>query len=171
MNILGSRYPKSERLFLKTNQQVERMSEIVFMVMMKIALPIFLLPTCIISFSRYFFIDSRTDSFKSTFPMWFPFNLNDPIGYFIAITFEFVEIGYGLFIVACALSIGIGTYWLSISIEKDIQRILRLINDKAQSNNNQTNNELKTFLLEFIDSHVIVKQLSTLYWLAPLAIK
>lgn len=68
--LLGSEYPESRRFFLKTVQQVERVCEIVFMVLLKIQLQLFMLPKCIASYCAYFFTDSGADSFQLPCPMW-----------------------------------------------------------------------------------------------------
>lgn len=65
-----------------------------------------------------------------------------------------------MFVVACSLSLGIGAYWLAISGTKEIQRVLHLINDKTEPNENQRNDEMRTSLSEYIYAHAIAKQLS-----------
>lgn len=73
----GNKYPKSKRFFLKTNRQVERLSEIVFTVVMKVFLQCFLFPKCVVSFGVYFFTDSGRDSFQLPFPMWWILSWKD----------------------------------------------------------------------------------------------
>lgn len=68
--ILGHKHPKSKKLFLKTNRQVERFSETLFTFMMKILLPCAMLPQCIVCFAIYFTTDSGSDSFQLPFTMW-----------------------------------------------------------------------------------------------------
>lgn len=92
----------------------------------------------------------------------FPFNSDHPIGYLGAIILEYILCGYEYFVVACTLALGIGSYWLEVSATKIIQRILHTINNKARANKNQLN-ELKILFKEYIDTHAIVKQLSTYY--------
>lgn len=70
MQSTGSKYPKSEAFFWKINQQVERLCEIVFMVVVNIPLQCLMLPRSIISFSAYFFTDSGSDAFKLPIPLW-----------------------------------------------------------------------------------------------------
>lgn len=67
---IGCKYPESKVFFLKTNRQVERLSEIIFMVMIKIAVHLLMLPKCIASFCDYFMTDAGRDSFILPFPMW-----------------------------------------------------------------------------------------------------
>lgn len=68
--ILGSKYRKSKALFAKTTCQVERLSAIVFLVLVKITVPLVVLPKFIISFVVYFLTNSRSDSFALPYPMW-----------------------------------------------------------------------------------------------------
>lgn len=67
---LGFKYPKSKAFFLKTNRQVERLSEIIFMLIMKIGLPGFMLPKCIVSLTVYIRTDTGRDAFELPIPMW-----------------------------------------------------------------------------------------------------
>lgn len=66
----GCKYRKSEAFFFKTNQQVERLSEVVFTLLVKIALQCLMLPKCIVSFGTYFATDSGNDSFELPVPLW-----------------------------------------------------------------------------------------------------
>lgn len=70
MNILGCKSRKSNALFSKAGCQVERFSQVVFMVMMKVALQCSMLPKCVISLGIYYLTDSGSDSFELPYPMW-----------------------------------------------------------------------------------------------------
>ena len=70
LHILGCKYPESWRFFSKINEQVERLSGIVFMIVGKIALQFVMLPTCIASFGNYFLTDLGSDSFQLPIPIW-----------------------------------------------------------------------------------------------------
>lgn len=89
----------------------------------------------------------------------FPFDTNKPMGYLIAVIFEYIVFGYEYFLDACTLALGIGAYWFVIALIKEIQHILQSINEKAQANLNQSE-VLMVLFTEFIDIHEIVKQLS-----------
>lgn len=60
---------------------------------------------------------------------------------------------------ACTLALGIGAFWIAISVTKEIQRILHSINNKSHETEIQTN-EMMDLFSEYIDAHGIVKQLS-----------
>lgn len=68
----------------------------------------------------------------------FPFETNNPLGYLIVVILEYIICGYEFFIVACTLALGIGAFWLAISVTKEIQRILCLIDEKIHANENQS---------------------------------
>lgn len=90
-----------------------------------------------------------------------PFDWTNPIGYLIAVTIEYIILGYEYLINACNIGLGIGAYWIAISTTKEIQRILRSIKYKIHAKNNQSNDELKNLFSEFIEVHAVTKQLST----------
>lgn len=88
----------------------------------------------------------------------FPFDYDDPIGYFIAVVIEYIIIGYELLVVACLSSTGIGAFCIAFTATKEIRRALNLFNDEAQTNDSES---VKSDLLaECIDAHGTLKQLS-----------
>ena len=88
-----------------------------------------------------------------------PFDSTNPIGYFVAVTFQYIALGFQYFVAACTLSLGMGEGWFTISATKEIQHILHSIDEKAQINKNRPN-ELNILFTEFIHLHKVVKQLS-----------
>lgn len=89
----------------------------------------------------------------------FPFDCSNPIGYLVAVILEYVAFGYNYVVIASTLSFGIGLYRLAISSTKDFQDFLRIINDNAHTNQNQSN-ELEVLFAEYVDTHATIKQLS-----------
>lgn len=89
----------------------------------------------------------------------FPFVSKNPIGYLIAVYFEYIVLGYEYFIAACTLALGMGAFWVIVTINKEIRHIFYSINKKAQAKT-QKSYELKVLVLEFIDAHAAIKQLS-----------
>lgn len=67
---LGSKDPKSKRFFMKTNRQIERLSETVFIVLVKITRQFVITPKFIVSFATYLITDSGKDSFQLPLPLW-----------------------------------------------------------------------------------------------------
>lgn len=68
--ILGCKHPKSLAHFSRTNEQIEKLTELVFMLVVEIFLQLVMLPRCIVSFIVYFVTDSGCDSFELPLPMW-----------------------------------------------------------------------------------------------------
>lgn len=95
----------------------------------------------------------------------FPFDWENPLGYLIAIAVQYVVVAYECFAGACSLSLGIGLYWFVNSASKDFQRFLPSINDRADES---PSNELKMLFIEFVDAHVIIKQLSIVAIQSPI---
>lgn len=70
LSILGWNIPKSRRFFLKRGRRTERLSEMIFMVVMKILVQLVMLPKIITSYCVYFLTDLGSDSFQLPLPMW-----------------------------------------------------------------------------------------------------
>lgn len=181
--------PQSKAIFLKSSQLVERLSEIVFTVLVKVVVQCSVLPQCIVSFGVYFITDSGSESFQLPVPFWyivctlsfssnwsrffvnftkifvslpfqrFPFDWNNPIGYLIAVTLEYIILAYEFFVVACLVGLGIGANLLGILVIKDIQSIVQSINSEAKATKNQSN-DLKILFSEHIDAQRVASQLS-----------
>lgn len=66
---------------------------------------------------------------------------------------------FQLEISACAMLLSVGSYWLIISICKEVRNILCIFEDEAAKTIETQSNKLK-LLGEFIDAHGTVKQLS-----------
>lgn len=95
----------------------------------------------------------------------FPFHWNSPIGYLCAVAHEYITCGYEFFVIACALALGIAAFCFTTAVTKELQRILRSINDEAQANEK---GELKILFAEFIDTYTSIKQLSKNIQLSPI---
>lgn len=89
----------------------------------------------------------------------FPFDSNNAIGYLIAVILEYVFASYEYFVIACTLALGIGAFWVAMSLTKEIKRIVHSINHKTKAKMSQSH-ELMHLFLEFVDAHAAVKQLS-----------
>lgn len=83
----------------------------------------------------------------------FPFDWQNPIGYLIAMFFEYIILGYQIFIDGCILALAMSACWFIISATKEIQRILHSIKHTTHTN------ELIVLFAEFVDTHGVSKQL------------
>lgn len=89
----------------------------------------------------------------------FPFESNNPMGYFVAFLLEYIVFGYFYLFSASLLVLSFGFYCFTMSAVEEIQRILHSIHKRAHVKEIQSN---KFYLLcsEYIDTHGIIKQLS-----------
>lgn len=89
----------------------------------------------------------------------FPFDSNNLVGYLIAVILEYIMYGCDCFIIACTLALGVGAFWFAVSACKEIQHVLQSFNDVAHAKQHQLI-ELRILFVEFINTHLTVKQLS-----------
>lgn len=61
IRILGCKYPKSRRFFMETSEKIERLSKIVFMLVVKIIVQFVMIPKCVVSFAVYFISDAAIE--------------------------------------------------------------------------------------------------------------
>lgn len=88
----------------------------------------------------------------------FPFNWENPIGYAIAVTLQFMIYLKPARYLTCFLSLGAGVYVLLISSTGDGCDILRSINDAAKAK--QTQEHIFKHFSTFVGGHSELKQLS-----------
>lgn len=70
MNILGSKNPSTKQLYDNTNRKVEKWSEFIFLVMVKVTPIAWLLPKVIISLFLYLTTDLGNNALELPSPMW-----------------------------------------------------------------------------------------------------
>lgn len=63
--------PVAKKLYEKTNAMVERWSELLYMGLVKISIPLVTLPFLILSYFLYFTTDLGSDSFLLPFLVWY----------------------------------------------------------------------------------------------------
>lgn len=88
----------------------------------------------------------------------FPFDRRKPIGYFAAVTLQFIMSTYGFALVANMSCIGVGCYHYALSFNNDLKSILQSIDENSK--NRKQRPKITTELTEFIRMHSIVKKLS-----------
>lgn len=92
----------------------------------------------------------------------FPFDVSNPIGYSMAVIHEYIICGYEFYVITCVLPLALAVFWYTISITKELHRILKSIDASAQDKVTHSS-ELKTLFSEFIDTYASIKQLSRFY--------
>lgn len=68
--IQALKYTASQLIFKETHQQVERLSGILFFVLVKMTIANLVLPPIMYSLFKYFTTDAGHDAFTLSFPMW-----------------------------------------------------------------------------------------------------
>lgn len=69
--ILGIKYSESKTIYNETNQLAEKLSKIIYLVIVKISIPCLVLPKIIVCFIAYYATDSGNDAFELPLPMWY----------------------------------------------------------------------------------------------------
>lgn len=59
--------------------------------------------------------------------------MQNPFVYLIAATYQYIVLAYAFLFMACVLSIGIGAFLFQLTVNADIKRNLRSINECAKS--------------------------------------
>lgn len=91
----------------------------------------------------------------------FPFDINNPVGYLIAFTLQYIVFACMFINIACFASTGIGSYMFAIGITKDVRSVLNPINDIGKTRQNQA--EIEKQLSEFVVQHSLGKKLRILF--------
>lgn len=71
IHILGLENSASEAIYIKTNQFVENLSDIVYTAVVQISPLIWVMPKCLGSLLFYFTTDLGNDAFESPLPLWY----------------------------------------------------------------------------------------------------
>lgn len=137
---------------------MEKLSELVDLVVVKFSVPCLILPKAIVSYYLYFTTGFRSDAFDLPLPMWFPFDWKTPVGYSIAVMVQFVVARLTMRFIGCFLSIGVASFAFSLSVCKDLKYILNSIDIDMKAEPLKC--QIKQQFIEFIDLHTCMKQLS-----------
>lgn len=87
----------------------------------------------------------------------FPFNWKNPIGYFVAASFEYIALLNLFMFVACVISFGISNFVFSMTMSIDVNNILNLLNDSAKTKDNRS--QTMRHLADFVKCYSEQKQL------------
>lgn len=183
---LGLRISGSKSLYEELNRKIEKWSAIIYFVSV-IIFPINLIGSMIIlSFYTYFTTDLDSDAFALPVPMWFvinrkvprksyvedfnchflnsierfPFNWKNPTGYLSAALVQYLLATFVFFIISCSATLAFAIYLFTETAANDIVHNLHTFNKNAESKKNQHLLLARTQLIELIDYHANLKQLS-----------
>lgn len=157
INVQALKYATSNSIFYETVVFEQKLSEIVFFVVLKMSPVCVFTPFLVYSYFIYFTTDLGPTAFELPTPAWFPFNWSNPLVYLIAISIESVQILYITMMGACALSLATGSYLYFMAASKCIKGSLLSI---GQCINEKTNQNIFDQFVEFMQFHAKVKQLS-----------
>lgn len=90
-----------------------------------------------------------------------PFNWKSPIGFLIAMTVQCTIITYMAMIGACVLAVAIGSYFYTMAASKCIKENLFTVTENCRDKSKRK--LIRVQLIEFIDFHTQVKQLSNIF--------
>ena len=82
----------------------------------------------------------------------------NPVGYIAIIAFQYMQLMYSINVGAFCVAMQMGTFMFMISMTKDIQRNLSLINENTKPK--QRRKQIPKQIIDFIEFHSIAKQLS-----------
>lgn len=68
--LLGFKYTELKQLYEKTNRQIEHVSKITHFVMVKISVPVIVLPKALLCYFLYFTTDLGANAFELSIPTW-----------------------------------------------------------------------------------------------------
>lgn len=124
-------------------------------------------------FSFYFYLKTGNHDFELPFAMWyvikttkapwriilscirfiqrFPFDINNPVGYFAAFTLQYIVFACMFINIGCFASTGIAAYMFAIAFTKGIRNTSIPFNDIAKTRHRQgkIEKQLSVFIVEY----------------------
>lgn len=99
------------------------------------------------------------DIFEKLIPnQRFPFDWKNPIGYLVAVSFQYLTIRNLYMFAANLISLGIGLHLFTLSVTSDIKIQLNSISQIAKPKRNRK--QIIKYLLDFVRNNSFEKQLS-----------
>ena len=78
----GSRNPVSKKIHVKWNQLADKLTQIIYFMMVIVGVPGFIMPKAIISYYTYFMTENPGhDAFELPLPMWYEYFKNNLINF------------------------------------------------------------------------------------------
>lgn len=68
-NPIGMQNSQSKQMYNEMSEKIEKVSEILYFVLVKMTVPGVLLPSCLITIYNYFILDLKDESFFLPFPI------------------------------------------------------------------------------------------------------
>lgn len=151
---LGLDYSESVAIYAEVHQRIEKCSETLYFLVVKVMPACVLLPKCLTCLYNYFTTDLGSEALVLPFPMWFvwrpfslsndntywsikieffpfqrfPFDSKNLMGYLVAVALEYMGNVHLYVFSAEFTSLGLGAFLFTISMTEDIKNNLSSIN-------------------------------------------
>lgn len=87
----------------------------------------------------------------------FPFDWKNPVGYFFAVTLQYISVVYFFIFTECVIFFGVGCFVFELSATNDLKNDLAAINNSARKKKNKF--QALSLVSDFIQSYSNLKQL------------
>lgn len=155
----GSLNSRSAIMHQKLIERIEGLSKLVHLVLVELSTTATIVSPLLVAFINYFVLGMDDDSFHFDGTFWFPFGVDEAVGFFLAVLFQYVA-DYAT--LCCFTPIGcifIGTCWSIVTFLEDISMDISHLRKKKIENLNKI--ELAERFRNFVRSHADVEELST----------
>lgn len=154
----GSRKRHSMATHTKLAQRIERMSALVNLIILKISSSAAMFSPLLVTLINYVILGLGDESFRFDGTLWFPFDVNQPIGFFVAICFQGTALCAVLCSVVPIVCVYVGSCWCIVTFLRDTARDISHL--KVQKLVNLKKRNLIERLQQFVQFHSNVEELS-----------
>lgn len=134
------------------------MSELIHSTLAKLVTATVLVTPLLVTFINYFILGMGDESFRFDGTLWFPFDPNQPVGFFVALLFECVSVFAEFCFFRPIICILIGSCWSIMTFLKDTARDISHLRKEKISNSSEL--ELTERFHNFVRFHADVEELS-----------
>lgn len=152
----GSHQQRSLATHKRLVQKIERMSKLVDLILIRISASATIVPPLLIAFINYAILCMGIDSFHFEGTLWFPFDTNQPIGFFMAIFFQGLAASAALYNMTTIVCIYIGSCWSIVTFLRDIARDISHLRKKKLLDLNKR--KLTEYIRNFVRFHADVEE-------------
>lgn len=134
------------------------MSKFIHLILIKISSSTIPIPPLLVTFVKYFILGLGEESFRFDGGLWFPFDTNQCIGFFLAILLQWLSIFAvfsGLIPIVCVY---IGSCWSIVTFLNEIAKDISELKKKKILN--LTEQRLTERFCNFVQFHADVQELS-----------
>lgn len=154
----GRSSPSSVAIYTDLVERIERICKLIYTFSVKWSTASVMISPLLAASVNYFVFDMGDESFQFNGNLWFPFDKNSPIGFFVAAIFQFFAM-FAVFYCGMPLScVYFGSCWLIVAFLKDIARDFSHLTKKKIRNLNE--HQLNKHFGDFVRFHADVEKLS-----------